>query len=54
MAVIERTISQAAAAAMLAVSTANESEFTIIEDVDKNEIAKTAQKMASSYKEPGK
>ena len=53
MAVIEGTFEQAAAAAMVAVSRAV-SDFTILEDVDLNEIAKTAQKMASSYKEPGK
>ena len=54
MAVIEGTFDQAAAAAMVAVSSGAVSDFTILEDVDLNEIAKTAQKMASSYKEPGK
>ena len=54
MAVIEGTFEQAAAAAMVAVSSGAVSDFTILEDVDLNEIAKTAQKMASSYKEPGK
>ena len=52
MAVIEGTFEQAAAAAMVAVSSGAVSDFTILEDVDLNEIAKTAQKMASSYKEP--
>ena len=28
--------------------------YLILEDVDLNEIAKTAQKMVSTYKEPGK
>ena len=50
----EGTFDQAAAAAMVAVSSGAVSDFTILEDVDLNEIAKTAQKMASSYKEPGK
>ena len=55
MAEIEGTFEQAAAAAaMVAVSSGAVSDFTILEDVDLNEIAKTAQKMASSYKEPGK
>ena len=54
MAEIEGTFDQAAAAAMVAVSSGAVSDFTILEDVDLNEIAKTAQKMASSYKEPGK
>ncbi|KPU82585.1 hypothetical protein JI56_01555 [SAR11 cluster bacterium PRT-SC02] len=54
MAVIEGTFEQAAAAAMVAVSSGAVSDFTILEDVNLNEIAKTAQKMASSYKEPGK
>ena len=48
------TFEQAAAAAMVAVSSGAVSDFTILEDVDLNGIAKTAQKMASSYKEPGK
>ena len=54
MAEIEGTFEQAAAAAMVAVSSGAVSDFTILEDVDLNGIAKTAQKMASSYKEPGK
>ena len=54
MAELEGTFEQAAAAAMVAVSSGAVSDFTILEDVDLNGIAKTAQKMASSYKEPGK
>ena len=54
MAEIEGTFEQAAAASMVAVSSGAVSDFTILEDVDLNSIAKTAQKMASSYKEPGK
>ena len=40
MAVIEGTFDQAAAAAMVAVSSGAVSDFTILEDVDLNEIAK--------------
>ena len=54
MAEIEGTFEQAAAASMVATSSGAVSDFTILEDVDLNEIAKTAQKMASTYKEPGK
>ena len=54
MAEIEGTFEQAAAASMVAVSSGAVSDFTILEDVNLNEIAKTAQKMANSYKEPGK
>ena len=54
MAVIEGTFEQAAAAAMVAVSSGAVSDFTILEDINLNDFAKTAQKMATSYKEPGK
>ena len=54
MAEIEGTFEQAAAASMVAVSSGAVSDFTILEDVNLNEIAKTAQKMASTYKEPEK
>ena len=54
MAEIEGTFVQAAAAAMVAVSSGSVSDFTILEDVNLNEIAETAQKMSSGYKEPGK
>ena len=54
MAEIEGTFEQAAAAAMVAVSSGAISDFTILEDVNLNEIAEIAKKMASGYKEPGK
>ena len=54
MAEIEGTFEQCAAAAMTAVGSGAVSDFTILEDVDLNKIAETAQKMASGYKEPGK
>ena len=54
MAEIEGTFDQAAAAAMVAVSSGAVSDFTILEDVNLNEIAKTANTMVSGYKEPGK
>ena len=54
MAEIEGTFEQCAAAAMTAVGSGAVSDFTILEDVDLNKIAGTAQKMASGYKEPGK
>ena len=44
MAEIEGTFEQAAAAAMVAVSSGAVSDFTILEDVDLNGIAKTAKK----------
>ena len=54
MAEIEGTFEQAAAAAMVAVSSGAVSDFTILEDVNLNEIAETANEMVSGYKEPGK
>ena len=54
MAEMEGTFDQAAAAAMVAVSSGAVSDFTILEDVNLNEIAETAKKMAAGYKEPGK
>ncbi len=54
MAEIEGTFEQAAAASMVAVSSGAISDFTILEEINLNEIAETAKKMASSYKEPGK
>ena len=54
MAEIEGTFEQAAAASMVATSSGAISDFTILEDIDLNEVAKTAQKMATNYKEPGK
>ena len=50
----EGTFEQVSAAAMVAVSSGAVSDFTILEDVNLNNIAKTANKMASAYKEPGK
>ena len=54
MAEMEGTFDQCAAAAMVAVSSGAVSDFTILEDVNLNEIAKTAKSMASGYKQPGK
>ena len=54
MAEIEGTFEQAAAASMVAVSSGAISDFTILEDINLNQIAETAKKMASTYKEPGK
>ena len=54
LAVCEGTFEQMAAAKMVAVSSGAVSDFTILEDVNLNEIAETAKKMASGYKEPGK
>ena len=45
---------QVSAAAMVAVSSGAVSDFTILEDINLNDIAKTANKMVSAYKEPGK
>ena len=54
MAEMEGTFDQAAAAAMVAVSSGAVSDFTILEDVDLNKIAKNAKSMSAGYKEPGK
>ena len=54
MAEIEGTFEQAAAASMVAVSSGAVSDFTILEDINLNQIAETAKKMVSTYKEPGK
>ena len=54
MAEMEGTFEQVSAAAMVAVSSGAVSDFTILEDVNLNDIAKTANKMVSGYKEPGK
>ena len=54
MAEMEGTFEQVSAAAMVAISSGAVSDFTILEDVNLNNIAKTANKMASAYKEPGK
>ena len=50
----EGTFDQAAASGMVAVSSGAVSDFTILEVIDLNSVAKIANKMASGYKEPGK
>ena len=50
----EGTFDQAAASGMVAVSSGAVSDFTILEVIDLNNVAKIANKMASGYKEPGK
>ena len=52
--IAEGTFEQAAASAMVAVSSGAVSDFTIHEVVNLNSIAKIANKMASGYKAPGK
>ena len=54
MAVIEGTFDQAAASAMVAVSSGAVEDFTVLEAIDLNSIGKIASKMVSGYKEPGK
>ena len=54
MAEIEGTFEQAAAAAMVAVSSGAVTDFSVHEVIDLNNIAKLANKMSSGYKEPGK
>tara|TARA_B110000967_G_C18627107_1_gene431773 strand:- start:282 stop:605 length:324 start_codon:yes stop_codon:yes gene_type:complete len=54
MAEMEGTFDQCAAAAMVAISSGAVKDFTILEDINLNEIAKTAKSMATRYKEPGK
>ena len=39
---------------MVAISSGAVKDFTILEDINLNEIAKTAKSMATGYKEPGK
>ena len=51
---VEGTFDQAAASGMVAVSSGAVSDFTILEVIDLNTVAKIANKMASGYKEPGK
>ena len=50
----EGTFDQAAASGMVAVSSGAVEDFTILESIDLNNIAKIANKMSSGYKEPGK
>ena len=51
---VEGTFDQAAASGMVAVSSGAVEDFTVLESVDLNSIAKIANKMSSEYKEPGK
>jgi len=51
---VEGTFEQAAASGMVAVSSGAVEDFTVLESVDLNSIAKIANKMSSGYKEPGK
>ena len=51
---VEGTFDQAAASGMVAVSSGAVEDFTVLESVDLNSIAKIANKMSSGYKEPGK
>ena len=50
----EGTFDQAAASAMVAVSSGAVEDFTVLEAIDLNSIGKIASKMISGYKEPGK
>ena len=52
MAEIDGTFEQAAAAAMVAVSSGAVSDFTILEDVDLNKIAETAAETLSEFAFP--
>jgi|TARA_B100000470_G_C19786382_1_gene390078 uncharacterized protein with GYD domain len=51
---VEGTFEQAAASGMVAVSSGAVEDFTVLESIDLNSIAKIANKMSSGYKEPGK
>ena len=51
---VEGTFDQAAASGMVAVSSGAVEDFTVLESIDLNSIAKIANKMSSGYKEPGK
>jgi len=51
---VEGSFDQAAASGMVAVSSGAVEDFTVLESVDLNNIAKIANKMSSGYKEPGK
>jgi len=51
---VEGSFDQAAASGMVAVSSGAVEDFTVLESVDLNSIAKIANKMSSGYKEPGK
>ena len=51
---VEGTFDQAAASGMVAVSSGAVTDFTVLESIDLNGIAKIANKMVGCYKEPGK
>jgi hypothetical protein len=51
---VEGTFDQAAASGMVAVSSGAVTDFTVLESIDLNSIAKIANKMVGGYKEPGK
>ena len=51
---VEGTFDQAAASGMVAVSSGAVEDFTVLESIDLNGIAKIANKMSPGYKEPGK
>ena len=51
---VEGIFEQAAASGMVAVSSGAVEDFTVLESIDLNSIAKIANKMSSGYKEPGK
>jgi uncharacterized protein with GYD domain len=51
---VEGTFDQAAASGMVAVSSGAVTDFTVLESIDLNGIAKIANKMVGGYKEPGK
>ena len=51
---VEGTFDQAAASGMVAVSSGAVTDFTVLESIDLNGIAKIANKIVGGYKEPGK
>ena len=54
IAVLEGTFEQMAAAKMVATSSGTVDNFVILEEANLNKIAELANKMASTYKAPGK
>ena len=54
IAVLEGTFEQMAAAKMVAISSGTVDNFVILEEANLNKIAELANKMASTYKAPGK
>jgi len=51
---IEGTFEQASASGMVAISSGAVTDFSVHQVIDLNAVAKIANKMASTYKEPGK